>query len=64
MDDNDPNLKAPEASTINFQALANLAGELLGDKAETHSKELEAISINKIIGFNVFPSLVTIFCLN
>lgn len=64
MDENDPNLKSSDMSEIGFQALANLAGNFLGEKSEIHSEELGALSLNKIIGFDVFPSLVTIFCLN
>lgn len=49
---------------LGLGGLANLAGGLLGGTAETLSKELQAISLNKVLGFDIFPSLVTIFCMN
>jgi hypothetical protein len=65
VDENDPNLNPPESTGLGFGGLANLAGGLLGGSSDTTlSKELQAISLNQIIGFDIFPSLLTIFCMN
>jgi len=67
VDKTDPKLKKEE-SLIGFGGLSmlgNMAGGLVGDgiAKEGPSKDIESIDINKILDFEIFPSLITLFCM-
>ena len=65
VDKTDPKLKKEE-SLIGFGGLSmlgNIAG--VGDviTKEGPSEKIESIDINKILDFEIFPSLITLFCM-
>lgn len=67
VDKTDPKLKKEE-SLIGFGGLSmlgNIAGGLVSDgiAKEGPSKDIESIDINKILDFEIFPSLITLFCM-
>lgn len=60
VDDTDPNF-ANEDFGFGFGNIANLA--IGGVSPETENKDIEAIDINRILGFEVFPPLISLFCM-
>jgi inositol 1,4,5-triphosphate receptor type 1/inositol 1,4,5-triphosphate receptor type 3 len=59
VDKTDPKLNQEE-DTFGFANLANLTG---GVSPEGSSKEIESIDINRILDFEIFPTLITLFCM-
>jgi hypothetical protein len=67
VDKSDPKLKKEE-SLIGFGGLASFAGNIAGGLSggiakEGPSKDIESIDINRILDFEIFPSLITLFCM-
>lgn len=60
VDETDPNF-ATEDFGFGFGNIANLA--IGGVSPETENKDIEAIDINRILGFEVFPPLISLFCM-
>ncbi len=63
VDEKDSRL-ATNANSFGFSNLANIAKLASGGiSPESTSKELESIDINNILGYEIFPTLITLFCL-
>lgn len=63
VDEKDSRLGA-NANIFGFSNLANIAKLASGGiSPESTSKELESIDINNILGYEIFPTLITLFCL-
>ena len=63
VDEKDPKLATATNAfgLANFANIAKLASG--GIPPETTSKELESIDINKILDYEIFPTLITLFCM-
>lgn len=55
----DTDLKKPDENQ--FMAFMNIANKF---KEQSNTKELEALNLESITSFSIFPSLISIFCLN
>jgi len=55
----DSDLKKPDENQ--FMAFMNIANKF---KEQSNTKELEALNLESITSFSIFPSLISIFCLN
>ena len=63
VDEKDPRLTATN-NAFGLTNLANIAKLASGGiLPEMSSKELEAIDINKILDYEIFPTLITLFCM-
>lgn len=58
----DTDLAKPDENQ--FMAFMNLANKMMQNEDKANPKELEDINLERIVNFSIFPSLISIFCLN